>query len=121
MKYLLLIYNNPAHPTSGAELEELVKGHAELYRELSANGVVVSGASLADPEQATTVQVRQGAAAVTDGPFLETKEHLAGFYLVDCSEQEALEIAARIPCGAAGGVEVRPVNEEVSRAVQGDA
>lgn len=119
VKYLLLIYNNPGRPPTGPEFEELVHGHAALHRELAEAGVIISSASLAEPDRATTVQVRESVPAVTDGPFLETKEHLAGYYLVDCSPEQALDIAARIPCGAAGGVEIRPVDETVTEAVRG--
>jgi hypothetical protein len=61
---------------------------------------------------ATTVRVRNGKVAVTDGPFAETKEQLAGFYLVDAADlNEAIQLAAKIPPARAGSVEVRPVRE----------
>jgi hypothetical protein len=121
VKYLLLIYNNPVQPET-ADIDTLMRGHATLYRELAEAGTVVSSAALSAPPAVTTVRVREGAApAITDGPYLEAKEYLAGYYLVDCAtREEALEIAARIPCGAAGAVEVRPVDEEVTRVVQGE-
>ena len=65
---------------------------------------------LADPALAQRVLVRDGQAITTDGPFAEVKEHLAGFYLLDCESQErAVEVAARIPDAVWGLVEVRPV------------
>jgi hypothetical protein len=61
---------------------------------------------------AKTVRVRNGRVSITDGPFAETKEQLAGFYLVDAeSHEEALQIAARIPPAREGSIEVRPVRE----------
>jgi hypothetical protein len=119
VKYLLMIYNR-----SGLEgdTERLVQGHTELYQELASAGKVISSASLTDPPAASTVHIRDGGVpAVTDGPFLEAKEYLAGYYLVDVdTREEALRIAARIPCGAHGAVEVRPVNEEITRTVRGE-
>ena len=61
---------------------------------------------------ATTVRVRNGKTTVTDGPFAETKEQLAGFYLVDATDlNEAIQLAAKIPPARVGSVEVRPVRE----------
>lgn len=121
VKYLLLIYNKP-EPVESARVAELIRGHAAVYRELADAGKLVSSASLTTPLAATTVHLSEsGVPAVTDGPFLETKEFLAGYYLVDCATRdEALEIAARIPCGRAGAVEVRAVDEEVTRTVRGE-
>ena len=123
MKYLMLIYNNPgAGPDPDAEAR--LQGHVTLFKELDAAGTVLSSAALGDGSGVWTVRSagRGGAPAVTDGPFLEAKELLAGYYLVDCaSPEEAAAIAARIPCGVGGAVEIRPVNEEVTDAVRGDA
>ncbi|MGH3682880.1 MAG: YciI family protein [Natronosporangium sp.] len=124
MKYLLLIYNNPTskvgEPESAAA--QRLQGHVSLYRELASAGKVVSSAALPDPPQVSTLQVRGGVPAVTDGPYLEAKEYLAGYYLVDVDTlDEAAEIATRIPCGAAGAVEIRPINEEVTNLVRGEA
>ncbi|MPZ26174.1 MAG: hypothetical protein GEV12_06910 [Micromonosporaceae bacterium] len=124
MKYLLLIYNNPASRESGSEadLAKLMQGHISLYQELASAGKVVSSAALTDPPRATTVRVSGGVPAVTDGPFLEAKEYLAGYYLVDCdTPDEAAEIAARIPCGVTGAVEIRPIDEQVTGLVRGEA
>lgn len=122
MKYLMLIYNNPgAGPDP--DPEGRLQGHVTLFQELKADGAVLSSAALRDPSAATTVRMPQrgGPATVTDGPFLEAKELLAGYYLVECeSLEEATEIAGRIPCGVGGAVEIRPVDEEVTQAVRGD-
>jgi hypothetical protein len=121
MKYLLLIYNNPQQHAN-ADNDALMRGHHALYHELAAAGVLVSSAALKIPPEPATVRVQEGLPAVTDGPFLEAKEYLAGYYLVDCeSKQQAYEIAARIPCGANGAVEVRAVDEQITAAVRGEA
>ena len=63
-------------------------------------------------ETATTVRIRNGAMTVTDGPFAETKEQLAGFYLIDARDlNDAIQIAAKIPPAREGSIEVRPVRE----------
>lgn len=111
MKYLLLIYSNP---TSWAHLsrhmEQSMREHYAINAELVESGEGVGGAALADPVNTRTIKVRDGVATVTDGPYLEAKEHLAGYYLVECdSQQRAIEIAARIPDAKYNAVEVRPV------------
>lgn len=120
VKYLLLIYGNPenwAHPLflhdarflalPEQERDELVRKAEELHKEIRESGELVGGTALADPVTARTVRVRGGVPAITDGPFTETKEQLAGYFLVDCETTErAAEIAARIPFAA---VEVRPI------------
>lgn len=122
MRYLLLIYNNANTTTTEAELDALVSGQITLYRELSEAGAVVSSAALTNPPAATTVRIADGVPTVTDGPYLEAKEYLAGFYLVDCdSLEQAVEIAGRIPCAPHGHVEIRAVDEAITRTVRGEA
>ncbi|TDD66115.1 hypothetical protein E1262_23115 [Jiangella aurantiaca] len=120
MKYLLLIYNNSA---ADPDPEARLQGHVTLFKELNEAGTVLSSAALGGAGvQTVRTHGRGGAPAVTDGPFLEAKELLAGYYLVDCeTPEEAAAIAARIPCGVGGAVEIRPVNEAVTDAVRGDA
>ena len=73
---------------------------------------LVAAEALQPVATARTLRVRNGRAIVTDGPFAETKEHLAGFYLIDAENLDAaLEIAARIPPARAGSIEVRPVRD----------
>lgn len=112
MKYLLLIYSSPAtwNALTQAERDELERAHSELHHELVRSGEWVGGHALADPARAVGVRVRDGVRVTTDGPYVEVKEHLAGYDLVDCESLErALEIAARIPDAAVCGVEVRPI------------
>ncbi len=75
---------------------------------------MLAAEALQPVDTATTVRVRNGKMTVTDGPFAETKEQLAGFYLVDARDlNEAIQIAAKIPPAREGSVEVRPVRELV--------
>src|SRR5581483_2014228 len=105
MKYLCLVY-----------LEEQ-KLHAVPDRECAAcgdglrhSGHLMAAEALQPVETATTVRVRNGRVSVTDGPFAETKEQLAGFYLVEARDlNEAIQLASKIPPAREGSVEVRPV------------
>ena len=75
-------------------------------------GVLLAAEPLYPVETAKTLRIRNGRTTITDGPFTETKEQLAGFYLVDApSHEEALKIAAKIPPAREGSIEVRPVRE----------
>lgn len=112
MKYMLLIYSNPAgwDAMPEAEVEQLTRDHAAFRRGLIESGELVFSEGLVDPVNARTVRVRGGVPAVTDGPFVETKEHLAGFYVIDCESLErALEVAAGVPDASFNAVELRPV------------
>ncbi len=112
MKYMLLIYNEPNafQRLSQEEQEKVMADVDEIMEELNANGEMVGGSALADPSQTRTVRVVDGAVATTDGPFVEVKEHLAGYITVDVSSLErAVEIASRWPDARTGAMEVRPV------------
>ena len=121
MKFMLLIYSNPANwepldesphgeALSPEQRRQFVSEHNALRDELAKTGEQVGGAGLAVPAESTTVRIRDGAIEATDGPYAETKEHLAGFYLVECDSRErAIEIAARLPDARLVGVEVRAV------------
>jgi hypothetical protein len=107
MKYLCLVY---------LEKDKL---HAVPDRECAAcgdgfrkSGVLVAAEALQPIETATTVRVRHGKVSITDGPFAETKEQLAGFYLFDARDlNEAIQMASKIPPAREGSIEVRPVRE----------
>jgi hypothetical protein len=109
MQYALLIYSKPgaAEALSHDEAEAV---HRE-YMELKNLPGIVGGAALHPVETATTVRLRDDQVLVTDGPFADTKEIFAGFYLVEAGDlDQATEIAARIPAVRLGGsVEIRPV------------
>ena len=115
MKYLIMIYSNPAsreiwNGFTDAERAEGLRFYAALHEDIAASGELIVSEALADPSLSTQVAVRDGRTVTTDGPFAELKEHLAGFFLVECASQErAVEIAARVPEAALGLVEVRPV------------
>jgi hypothetical protein len=109
MQYALLIYHLPGvNETLGADEAEAV--HRE-YMALKEVPGVVGGAALHPVEAATTVRVVDDAVLVTDGPFADTKEYFAGFYLLEADDLDAAtQIAARIPAARLGGsVEIRPV------------
>jgi hypothetical protein len=114
MQYALLIYYEPGLTDAlGADEREAV--HRE-YLELRKLPGIVGGASLHPVETATTVRVQDQHVLITDGPFADTKEIFAGFYLVEADDlDQATEIAARIPAARLGGsVEIRPVVTEQS-------
>jgi hypothetical protein len=117
MKYLILIYSNPASREiwEGFSEDEQAEGfryYDALAGELAASGELIVTEALADPSLTRRVSVRDGRPLVSDGPFAEAKELLAGFFLLDCASPErALEVAARVPEAELGLVEVRPVME----------
>src|SRR5262245_41280939 len=91
--------------------------HYEEYREFTdsirASGHFVSANRLKPPADATTVRVRQGKVSTTDGPFVETKEQLGGYYVIEARDlNEAIRVASRIPGARLGCVEVRPIADD---------
>ncbi len=113
MQYMLLIYNgkDSGQPSPDSpEFGTIMKGYMDFTQDVKDNGAFIAGDALQDVETATTVRVRGGETATTDGPFAETKEQLGGYYLLECKDlDEALGYAARIPTAAYGSIEVRPV------------
>lgn len=112
MKYMLLIHTNPANwqTLSQEERDGLMAEYGKFTQEIINSGEHVDGAPLADPSESRTVRVRNGETDVVDGPFAESKEYLAGYYLVDCDGPDrAAEIAAKIPDARFNAVEIRPV------------
>jgi hypothetical protein len=114
VKFMLLIWNNPENwdalpPSEQRALAgDAVAEHAALDAALIDSGELVVSAGLADPVTTRMVRIRDGAVASTDGPYAEAKEHLVGYYLVDCvSLDRASEIAARIPDARWDRVEIR--------------
>jgi hypothetical protein len=109
---MLLIYQNPAawQDLPEAQRQAAMSDAGALMQELTGSGEWVGGEALADPATARTVRVRDGAVAVTDGPFAEAKEQMVGYCIVDCETPErAVEIAARWPDARLWGMEVRPL------------
>jgi hypothetical protein len=112
MQYALLIYSSEANDAkmTPAEGHAVFQGYMEFTQWLEKSGKSKGGQPLEKTANATTVRVRNGKTATTDGPFAETKEQLGGFYLVDAKDlDDAISIAARIPGASHGCVEVRPI------------
>ncbi len=107
MKYLCLVYLDAAHWNACSD-----QVCAEYVQQLAAGQHLLAAEPLHAADTATTVRVRNGQVTLFDGPFAETKEMLAGFYLVDAKDlNEAIRLAAGIPPAQHGSVEVRPVRE----------
>jgi hypothetical protein len=110
MKYALLIYT-PYEARGQAPqeaVEEMYRAYARFMDE--AGSKLVGGEELEAPSTATTVRVDGGDLVTTDGPFAETKEQLAGFFVVEAADlDEAIQIAGKIPSASFGSIEVRPV------------
>jgi hypothetical protein len=106
MKYLCLVYGVEN------ELEKMDVTECVEYDEyLRSRKLCLASEKLQPVSTATTVRVRQGRVSVTDGPFAETKETLAGFYLIDARDlNEAIQVAAGIPPAKVGSVEIRPLD-----------
>jgi hypothetical protein len=111
MRYLCLIHLDlkDLGKMPRGERSTLNAAHWDLNDSLRASGNFLIAESLDAPETAACVRVRQGKRTVTDGPFAETKEMIAGFYVIEARDMaEAVDIASRIPAAALGTVEVRP-------------
>jgi hypothetical protein len=107
MKYLCLVYGEAEAMAGVPDAECAAWGET-----LQASGRYLAAEALQPVDTARTVRVRGGQVSVTDGPFAETKEQLAGFYLVEAGDMdEAVEIARRIPPARVGSIEVRPIRE----------
>ena len=115
MRYVLLIYGSEALPQE--KRAAIMRAHPAFLQELQQRGLLTGGAALQATSSATTVRVRDGKTIITDGPFAETKEQLAGFYILDCKElDEAIAMAAsrhrystgaRQTCGCRSSVQAR--------------
>jgi hypothetical protein len=107
MKYVCLVYleGEKLHAVPDRECQACGDGFRK-------SGLLVAAEALQPIEAAATVRVRNGTLSVTDGPFAETKEQLAGFYLIEARDlNDAIQMAAKIPPAREGSVEVRPVRE----------
>lgn len=114
MRYMLLIYGIEADTAAMTQEEQdaLMQGHAIFANEALARGILTGGAPLQPTHTATTVRVRKGKILITDGPFAETKEQLAGTYILHCRDlEEAIERATKIPDVLRGSIEIRPILE----------
>ena len=113
MRYMMLVYS--AEPPEGLRPEDSSRvrsGHMRVMEEASRKGILLGAEPLAPTSTATTVRVENGKVLVTDGPYAETKEQLAGYYIMECQDlDEAIQWAAKIPTECQGGlgcIEIRP-------------
>jgi hypothetical protein len=114
MRYMMLIYSQETADARSPDEERAIReAHWAVINEATRRGVLQGCEPLAPTTTATTVRKPNGKTVITDGPFAETKEQLAGYYIIDCKDlDEALEWAAKIPTGCrglTGCVEVRPL------------
>jgi len=107
MKYVCLVYGEES------QMRDLDDRHCADYAgSLETRGHLLVGQALQPVDTATTVRVRDGKTSVVDGPFAETKEQLAGFYLIEAKDlDQAIQIASGIPPARVGSIEVRPARE----------
>ena len=119
MKYLCLVYGEEQ------AIANVPDNHCVAFdEEIRRSGHCIASEALQPVATATTVRVRNGKVSVTDGPFAETKEFLAGFYMIEARDlNEAIQLAAKIPPATVGSIEVRPIRpiRETVRAQQGEA
>ncbi len=114
MKYVALIYaaDGAAPKPETPEFGEMMNGYRVANETFVKDGVMVAGEPLEPTSTATTLRIRDGKTETMDGPFVETKEALGGFYILECANlDEALRYAAMIPTARYGSIEVRPVME----------
>jgi hypothetical protein len=114
MKFLLLMHMNPTvwEALTEDERNEVMTGHGTFIQTITRSGEMILTQALADPSQSAVVRVRDGERLVTDGPYLEAKEYLGGYYLIDVDGRDrAIELAALIPDAKVQGmgVEVRQI------------
>lgn len=114
MKFLLVLHNNPAvlSALGPDEQQRLMDGHASFIEAVQKSGELIVTQALGDPSQSAVVRVRNGVPVVSDGPYLEAKEFLGGYYLIDVADRDrAIELAGQIPDASIEGmgVEVRPI------------
>ncbi|WP_029587385.1 YciI family protein [Bradyrhizobium sp. URHD0069] len=112
MQYLLMIYLNEAEfgKMDAATSKRLTEEYGAFTQSIIQSGNFKAGDALQPTTTATTVRVRDGKTLTTDGPFAETREQLAGYYLVEARDLDAaLAIAARIPGARTGSIEIRAI------------
>ena len=115
MRYMMLIYTTEIAEgdASPEERQEVIDRHRMVMDETARRGILHGAEPLAPTSNATTLRFDGGKAVLMDGPFAETKEQLAGYYILDCRDiDEAVEWASKIPTACGGGkgcVEIRPL------------
>jgi hypothetical protein len=118
LKYLCLIYHdeNQLDALTPSEYDALMAETLAYDEEIRQSGYYVTSNALESVEAATSIRVRGDKLAITDGPFVETREQLGGYILIEARDlNEAIRVAARMPPARIGGIEVRPVADMTSR------
>jgi hypothetical protein len=127
MRYMLLVYTREdgLARRSSEEMQQVMSGHYAAMNDARARGALEKAEPLGNSSTATTVRMQDGTPIISDGPFAETKEQLAGYYILDCRDlDEAIAWASRIPtaCGGLQGcVEIRPIQEIPATLEQAEA
>jgi hypothetical protein len=114
MRYMCLAYEEESklNALTKSEWDLLRKETLAYVEELRRRGTLISTAPLQSVHNATTVRVRDGKLTITDGPFVETKESLGGFFLIDVADlNEAIQLASKWPSARLGSIEVRPIED----------
>jgi len=113
MRYMLLVYSREQAPAYPESMQQIAEAHRRVMAEATAKGILEGAEPLRPTTTATTVRPQNGKSIVLDGPFAETKEQLAGYYILNCKDlDEAIEWARKIPTGCAGAegcIEIRPL------------
>ena len=116
MRYMFLIYSTETNDTNPETLQAVARQHGAVIAEASSKGILHGAEPLKPTNTATTVRTQNGRVVTLDGPFAETKEQLAGYYILDCENlDEAIEWAKKIPSGCKGGdgcIEIRPLERK---------
>lgn len=109
MKYMMLVCVEPGVDLPAEERTRIGPSVETWVEEMDGRGVRLEGHELASVEDATTLRLHQGKVVLADGPFAETKEHIAGYHILECATiEDAVEVAARHPLARFGSIEVRP-------------
>jgi hypothetical protein len=115
MRYMFLVYSRETElaEASAADMEKLIAAHWAVMDETRMKGILLGAEPLHPTATATTIRTENGKPLILDGPFAETKEQLAGYYILDCADlDEAIGWAAKIPTACKGGdgcIEIRPI------------
>ena len=112
MKYLCMIFDDESkwNTMSKEESGKWMGEYGAFTKGIIDSGQFISGEALQPTASATTVRVRNGKISTTDGPFIETKEQLGGYYLIEARDlNEAIQVASKIPSARIGAIEVRPI------------
>ena len=118
MRYMFLVYSVEKPDLDPAMLQSIAEQHRRVMDEAAKSGVFESAEPLKPTATATTVRSNNGHLQLLDGPFAETKEQLAGYYILNCKDlDDAIEWAKKIPSGCKGGegcIEIRPLHEDLA-------